>query len=281
MGNIVYLDGKFVYDKFATTHITDRGYQFADAAYEVVLYINGQAVDLDPHLDRLERTLSEVEISMPFSKKALILNIQTLLQKNYCKNGLVYIQISRGIAPRNHATRYNIKPFIVMTVKPVTYHALCAQRNKVISVTLIPDQRWGRCDLKTVGLLPNIMAMHQAIDNGFDDALLYDSEGITEGTSWNFWIINSKGNLQTRPLDNHILWGITRQTIQNIANKKNIQVIEKAITFDDLKFSSGAFATSASKFVMAINRIDDIYFENTHPIIADLFDAYVSLFPKD
>lgn len=280
MPNIVYVNGTFVHNPDAYTHITDRGYQFADAAYEVVLFINKVGIDMDLHLDRLDRTLSELNIPQPMSRAALQINIETLLAKNHQKNGLVYIQVSRGICPRNHIYPNNIKPFMVMTTKNVSRETLVSQKYKRLSLTLTPDQRWKRCDLKTVGLLPNILAMRSAVDKRYDDALLYDEQGITEGTSWNFWIITKDGHLQTKPLDHTILWGITRRTILEIAKKHNINVIEKTITVSDLEHAQGAFVTSASKFVMGVHQIDHIYYKHQHPLIEELFDAYIDLFSK-
>ncbi|MFT6071764.1 MAG: D-alanine transaminase [Alphaproteobacteria bacterium] len=276
MPNIAYLNGAFLHNSNAKIHINDRGYQFSDAAYEVVLFVKGLGVDMDLHLDRLDRTLNDLRIKNPMSRQALLINIQTLLQKNNVQTGMIYIQVSRGVAPRNHPfPTHDIRPTFVMTVKPLNYKKLLAQKNKALSLTLLPDNRWGRCDLKTVGLLPNVLAMQSAIDNGFDDALFYDEAGITEGTSWNFWIINADGALQTRPLGQDILWGITRQTLLRLAHEKKNVIIEKPITIEALKTAQAAFATSATKMVMAVHKIDMYEFDTNHPIIESLRGAYL------
>lgn len=279
MTQIIYLNGAYVYNHDAKTHINDRGYQFADAAYEVVLCIHNTWFDMDLHLNRLDRTLDALKIDFKMSREALVMNMKTLMQKNHIKTGMVYVQISRGVAPRNFPfPKQAIKPILVMTVRPLSYDSLIKQKHKKLSVTLLPDNRWGRCDLKTVGLLPSVLATQQAIDEGFDDALFYDDKGITEGTSWNFWIVNKDGNLQTRPLGHDILHGITRHTVLKIAQEKNISIVEQPITIDDLKNAKEAFATSATKMVMSIKSIDEIVYDNVCPIANLLCDAYLELF---
>ena len=279
MANIVYLNGSYVHNPNAKTHINDRGYQFADAAYEVVLWINHIGFDIDLHLDRLDRTLDVLKINLKMSRQALIMNMQTLMQKNNLKTGTVYIQVSRGIAPRNFPfPKETIKPTLVMTAKSLNYEMLLAQKHKKLSVTLLPDNRWGRCDLKTVGLLPSVLATQYGISAGYDDALFYDDKGITEGTSWNFWIVNSDGHLQTRPLGHDILHGITRHTILRIAQENNMSIIEEPITIDDLKNAKEAFATSATKMVMSIHSIDDIVYNGDNPVASVLRDAYLQFF---
>lgn len=279
MTQIIYVNGAYHHSPNATVHINDRGYQFADAAYEVVLFINQIGFDTDLHLDRLERTLAALDIQFTMSRKALIMNMQTLMQKNRLKTGMVYIQISRGVAPRNFPfPTGSIKPTCVMTARPLNYETLLKQKDKKLKTTLLPDNRWGRCDLKTVGLLPSVLAIQTAINHGFDDAVLYDNQGITEGTSWNFWIVTQNGDLQTRPLGNDILHGITRHTLMDIAKQKNMSIIEKPITVDDLRTALEAFATSATKMVMSIASVDDIYFPKDTPIASKLRDAYLKRF---
>lgn len=279
MTQIIYLNGAYVHNHDAKTHINDRGYQFADAAYEVVLCIHNTWFDMDLHLNRLDRTLDALKIDFKMSRQALVMNMKTLMQKNHIKTGMVYIQISRGVAPRNFPfPKQAIKPILVMTARSLNYDSLVKQKHKKLSLTLLPDNRWGRCDLKTVGLLPSVLANQQAIDAGFDDALFYDEKGITEGTSWNFWIVNKDGNLQTRPLGHDILHGITRHTVLKIAREKNISIVEQPITLDDLKNAREAFATSATKMVMSIKSIDEIVYDNVCPIANLLCDAYLELF---
>ncbi len=279
MTQIIYLNGAYVHNNDAKIHINDRGYQFADAAYEVVLFIHGVGFDIDLHLNRLDRTLDALKINFKMSRQALVMNMKTLMQKNNIQTGMVYIQISRGVAPRNFPfPKKPIKPTLVMTVRALNYNVLLKQKHKKLSLTMLPDNRWGRCDLKTVGLLPSVLATQQAIEAGFDDALFYDDKGITEGTSWNFWIVNKDGNLQTRPLGYDILHGITRHTILKIAQENKIAIIENSITHNDLKNAKEAFATSATKMVMSIKSIDNIVYDDACPIGHLLCDAYLSLF---
>jgi len=279
MSKIAYINGRYLVENQAMVHITDRGYQFSDAAYEVILFIDKIAIDIDLHLDRLERTLSELHIKNPYSRRALMLNIKTLCEKNSVSTGMVYIQVSRGVAPRNHAIpEKEIMPTFVMTVKPLNKQKLMNDNHKALRLTLMPDNRWGRCDLKTVGLLPNILALHTATRKNFDDALFYDNQGITEGTSWNFWIINADGVLQTRPLEHTILWGITRHTFLKIAKEKKYSILEKTITMDDLKSAQGAFVTSATKIAMSVSQIDNQSFQTPHLFVRELRQAYINHF---
>jgi D-alanine transaminase len=279
MTHIIYINGTYHHNHDAKTHINDRGYQFADAAYEVVLFVNNIGFDIDLHLNRLNRTLDALKIHFPMSRTALIMNMHTLMQKNHIKTGTVYIQISRGVAPRNFPFPVApIKPILVMTTKALNYDMLLKQKDKRLTLTLLPDNRWGRCDLKTVGLLPSVLATQHAIDNGFDDGLFYDEHGITEGTSWNFWIVTQDGHLQTRPLGNDILHGITRHTILDIAKTKNMKIIEKPISITDLKNALEAFATSATKMVMSVGSIDDIIYPQITPVADLLRDAYLKKF---
>jgi D-alanine transaminase len=279
MTQIIYVNGIYHHNHDAKIHISDRGYQFADAAYEVILFVNQLGFDIDLHLARLSRTLDALQIQFTMTNKAMIMNMHTLMQKNHIKTGLVYIQISRGVAPRNFAfPKKPIQPTLVMTTKALNLNALLKQKEKKLKLTLLPDNRWGRCDLKTVGLLPSVLATQHAIDNGFDDALLYDEHGITEGTSWNFWIVTKDGCLQTRPLGVDILHGITRHTVLEIAKSKNIPIIEKPITHNELSDALEAFATSATKMVMSIQSVDNIVFDNKNNIATALYEAYLKKF---
>jgi D-alanine transaminase len=279
MTHIIYLNGAYVHSPYAKTHINDRGYQFADAAYEVVLCIKNTWFDMDLHLDRLNKTLDALKINFTMSRQALIMNMKSLMQKNHIQTGMVYIQISRGVASRNFPfPKESIKPTLVMTARSLNYDMLLKQKHKKLALTLLPDNRWGRCDLKTVGLLPSVLATQQAIDSGFDDALFFDQKGITEGTSWNFWIVNKEGHLQTRPLGNEILHGITRHTILKIAQAKKMSLIEAPITIDDLKTAQECFATSATKMVMPVKSIDDITYRDATPIVDMLNEAYLEFF---
>lgn len=277
MPHISYLSlygrGRFLPHAQAYTHINDRGYQFADAVYEVVTVIEGKFLDFDRHIQRLRRTLSHLKIELSMSDKALYILCKTLLEKNKSYTGLVYFQISRGIALRNHAFPKDVKPVIVLTFTPWSVKKF--NNRKPLSLKSFPDLRHKRCDLKTVALLPNILALEEAKSEGFDDALFYDENGfIREGSSWNFWIVDSEGNLKTRYLDEYILHGITRQTILELAETNNLKVEEANISFDDIKTARECFATSASKFAYPIRKIDDIELPNNHPIADKLFELY-------
>ena len=280
MPKISYVAGRYLPHPYAVTHINDRGYQFADAAYEVVTFIKGVSLDMEAHLARLRRTLSFLKIdNFKMSDRAIELVIETLLEKNRIKTGTVYIQISRGIAPRNHFFPTDARPILVMTCAPLSLEKVKAQMLNPLKVKTLPDLRHARCDLKTVGLLPNVLAMQQAKDSGYDDALFIDQDGyITEGSCWNFWIVTKDKKLKTRFLDEQILHGITRQTVLKCAEKMNLEVIEEKISKDDIKNASEAFATSASKFCITVKAVDDVTFADNCPVTSQLRESYFECF---
>ena len=279
MSHIAFVSGRFIPQSQATTHICDRGYQFADAAYEVIGFIHKKPMDIDLHLDRLERTLSHLRIDFKISRRAFILLMETLLEKNRTHSGLIYIQISRGIAPRSHPFPKEIKPVFVMTVTPFTTKTLSKMCHKTLTVKTANDLRHKICDVKTVSLLPNVLAMQSALDDGYDDALLVDNNGnITEGTSWNFWIVTKDGQVKTRGLDNHILHGITRHTVLDCAKELEMNVTQGNISLEEALNAQEAFATSASKFVMPITKIDDIIMPEQNDFSKKLRYAYLQKF---
>ena len=279
MPNIAYISNRFLPLRSAKTSITDRGYQFADAAYEVVTFVDDKMLDFDLHIQRLWRTLSALKMDMPCSPRALELLTKTLIQKNYIHTGMVYFQVSRGIAPRSHIIPQNMTPVLSMICTRLKRDILLSPMPKALSVALSADLRHKRCDLKTVGLLPNVLSLDDARINGFDDALFYDENGcITEGTSWNFWILDKDNILRTRYLDNHILHGITRHTVMKCAENMNLKIIESDITLSDIHTAKEAFATSASKFAVPIKKIGDIVLPDDNPVTLTLRQAYIDYF---
>lgn len=258
MSRVAYVNGRYGPKSQAAVHVEDRGYQFADAVYEVWGVSGGHLMDYDGHMARLERSLDELRIRRPMTREALTQVLRETVRRNRVVDGLVYLQISRGTAPRDHAfPSADTPPSVVVTAKSISRARQEAAASKGISVVTRPDIRWGRCDIKTVGLLPNILAKQDALDSGAGDAWLVDDMGlITEGTSANAWIVDRDGVLRTRDTQANILRGITRAAILSIANEQGLKLEERGFTVDDVKSAREAFYTNASGFATPVVTID-------------------------
>ncbi len=259
MPRLCYVNGRFVPHNDGVVSIEDRGYQFADSVYEVVPVADEKLVDEAPHLDRLERSLSELKIDMPMARAALALKMRELIRMNGLRDGLVYMQVTRGVAPRNHAFPTKpVKPALVMTTKRMNFNKM---RKFVDGVPVIsaPDIRWGRCDIKTTGLLPNCLGKQAATEAGAYEAWLVDRDGmVTEGTSSNAWIVTAEGTLLTRPATNEILNGVTRLTIMRIAGEEGVAFEERAFSLEEARSANEAFVSSATSFVTPVTSIDGV-----------------------
>jgi D-alanine transaminase len=252
MPRFSYVNGRYSRHNEAKVHIEDRGYQFSDAIYEVIACVNGHFVDEKGHLDRLERSLDELKIPMPKSRAALQFIMRQLLQKNRLKTAGVYIQISRGSAPRDFLYARDMKPTVVMVTRPFSFGA--TPKHKMgVRVQTCPDQRWSRRDIKTTGLLAQSLAKTQAHDAGFDDAWMVDDLGyVTEGSSNNAWIVKD-GTLITRHVSSDILKGVTRNALLDLSDLK---VEERSFTPQEAYEADEAFTTSATLFIMPVISID-------------------------
>ncbi len=257
MPRVVYVNGRYVPYGEARVHIDDRAYTFADGVYEVVTVANGRFVDEAPHLDRLDRSLRELRIAAPMSRKALELVLREVVRRNRVRSGLVYLQMSRAVSPRDHAFPRNPHTQVVAWAKTLAPQSAAVAEDgvKVISVL---DNRWGRCDIKSTALLPNVLAKQAARDAGAYEAWFVDEKGlVTEGSSTNAWIITTKGELVTCPLDAGILAGVTRRTVVDLARGEGLQIVERGFSVDEAKAAREAFITSASSFVLPVTQIDD------------------------
>ncbi|GGZ37810.1 D-amino-acid transaminase [Asticcacaulis endophyticus] len=257
MSRIAYVDGRYVRHANACVHIEDRGYQFADAVYEVWSVFNGRLADTQGHLDRLDRSLNELRIETPMTRPALLVVLYEVIRRNRIKDGMVYLQVSRGAAPRDHFFPAGVKPTLVITARSVDRKVAAAKAETGIKVITQPDIRWGRCDIKTVGLLPNVLAKQAAKDAGASDVLFVDSEGfITEGGSANAYIVDQAGVIRTRSLTANILAGITRAQLLKILGSTDIQVKEEAFSVAQALGAKEVFVTAATSLVMPIVDID-------------------------
>jgi len=258
MGRIAYVNGRFERHAEAFVHIEDRGYQFADAVYEVWALFDGKLSDPDGHFARLERSLSELQIDMPMSRSALTIVLRETVRQNRIRDGLLYLQVSRGVAPRDHAFPTTpIPPAIVVTAKAIDREAAEAKAAKGVSVITVPENRWGRCDIKTVGLLPNAMAKQAAKEKGAVEAWFVDELGfVTEGASSNAWIVTADGMVKTRDTNANILRGVTRYTLLDILQSEGIPIDQSPFTPAEALAASEAFITGAGALILPVVAMD-------------------------
>ncbi len=261
-----YVNGRYLPHARAAVHIEDRGYQFADGVYEVVPVYNGILVDEDPHLDRLERSLGELGIAMPMDRRALKLVSRELMRRNDLSNGFLYLQVTRGVAPRDHKfPDRSVPPALVMTTRQMKPHS-DQVLNEGLKVITLPDIRWARCDIKTVSLLPNVLAKQQAVEAGAYEAWQVDPEGrVTEGTSSNAWIVTTDGKVVTRDAGQAILSGITRLSLIELIREEGLTLEERAFTVEEAKAAKEAFLTSSTSYLLPVTRIDETTVGNGHP----------------
>ena len=251
-----YVNNKFCSLDKAKISVNDRGYQFGDAVYEVILYKDGKYLDLEGHLTRLRKSMSRIEIELNISDSAIKTIINRLVAENTLKYGSIYIQVSRGEYSRDHSYfNMPLNPILVILTKKIKENFKIMIPGIKVFTTL--DTRWSNPDIKTTQLLPNVLAKTQGMKNGFGEALFLDENSyVTEGSSSNFWILNKNNILNTRSLDGKILAGITRDSILHCAKEKKIRVEEKKISLDDIKDCKEAFITSASSFVTPVIKVD-------------------------
>jgi len=255
MPRIAYVNGRYGPLSEAAVHVEDRGFQFADGIYEVWAVMDGRLCDSEGHF---ERSLNELRIREPMTRAALSRVLRETFRRNRIRDGLLYLQITRGAARRDHAfPPPGTAPTVVVTAKPVDFAALDAKARKGVAVITQPDIRWGRCDIKTVGLLPNALAKQAAKEAGAGEAWLVDAEGfVTEGSSTNAWIVDGEGRLRTRDTGANILRGVTRKSLIELARECQIEVVEAPFTLVEAKAAREAFFTAASAFVTPVTAID-------------------------
>ena len=258
MSRIVYVNGRYLPRAQAKVDVEDRGYQFSDGVYEVCEVRAGKLIDERRHLARLDRSLSELQMASPMPRAALGVVLREMIQRNRIHDGLVYIQVSRGVARRDHAFPVaGTKPSIVVTAKTIDIAANEKIAADGVAVITMPDQRWARADIKSVSLLPNVLAKQAAREQGAREAWLVDKTGhITEGSSSNAWIINRDGKLLTRHLDNGILAGVTRAVLIESLKSHGVELEERAFTVEEAYAAREAFITSATQSVMPVVQID-------------------------
>jgi D-alanine transaminase len=278
MSRIAFVNGRYLPQRDAAVNVEDRGYQFGDGIYEVVHLHDGRYIDEDRHLDRLERSLREIELPMPMTRAALRLVLREVARRNRVTEGLLYMQVTRGVARRDHAFPSRpVDPALVVTIKRIPPYPADVDAWAAAAITM-PDLRWTRRDIKSVNLLPNVLARQAAKARGAVEAVLYDEATgmVTEGAATTFWIVDEHGALRTRHLDNVILPGCTRGALMAELRDAGIPYDERGFTLEEARRAREAFITSATSFVKPITRLDGapVGDGGVGPVTRRLFDIF-------
>jgi D-alanine transaminase len=258
MSRIAYVNGRYLAHRAAAVHVEDRGYQFADGVYEVCEVRGGRLVDERRHMARLVRSLGALRISLPMPLAALSVVLHETVRRNRVRDGIVYLQVTRGVARRDHAfPPPGTAPSIVVTARALDAAKGEKTAAEGIAVVTLADNRWARPDIKSVALLPNVLAKQAARDAGAREAWLVDAKGlVTEGASSNAWIVTAAGEVVTRPADNSILNGISRAVVLDAIAEQGLRLVERPFTAAEAYAAKEAFVTAASQIVTPVVRID-------------------------
>jgi D-alanine transaminase len=266
LSRIVYVNGRYVPYAQAAVHAEDRGFQFGDGIYEVCEVRGGRLIDEARHMQRLARSLGELKIAAPMSAPALGHVMREVIRRNRVKDGLVYLQVTRGAAPREFLFPADTEPTVVCLARPMATAGLDARALEGIAVKSMPDIRWQRCDIKTVMLLPACLAKEAARQDGAREAWFVDADGfVTEGASSNAWIVDAGGAVITRQLGPAILPGVTRATLRDVLEGEGMKLIERPFRLDEAYAAREAFITSATQTVMPVVRLDGRAIANGKP----------------
>ncbi len=284
MSRIAYVNGRYVEHADAAVHVEDRGFQFADGVYEVCEIRDGLIVDLTRHLDRLDRSLRELRMGSPMGRHPLTVVIREVLRRNRVRNGIFYLQVTRGAVRRDHFfPAPGTPPTLVITAKSTDPSVMRRKYETGIKVITVAENRWDRVDIKSVGLLPNVLAKQQARDAGAQDAIYIDRSGVVmEGASSNVWIVTREGTLVTRPAEHGILRGITRTTLLDVAAVLGLAVEEREFGIEDMLSAREVFFTSATGSCVPIVEIDGKTIANGHPgtVASSIRDAFFDIAEK-
>ncbi|YCI04201.1 D-amino-acid transaminase [Ensifer sp. D2-11] len=284
MPRIAYVNGTYVQHAEAAIHVEDRGYQFADGVYEVCEVRHGFIIDLTRHLDRLGRSLGELRIGWPMSRAALVHVIREVLRRNRVRNGLFYLQVTRGVARRDHVfPDADTPPSIVVTAKRTDPGAIARKNAEGISAITVPENRWDRVDIKSVGLLPNVLARQQAKEAGAQEAIFVDVDGmVKEGAATNVWIVDREGTLRTRPAESGILRGVTRTTLMDVAKPLGLAIEETAFSVEEMLAAREVFITAATSICFPVVSVDGKTIGNGHPgsIAQNIREAFFDIAEK-
>jgi D-alanine transaminase len=258
MSRIAYVNGRYLPRREATVHVEDRGYQFSDGVYEVCEVRDGRLIDERRHVERLQRSLGELRIRLPMSPAALGVVMRETMRRNRVHDGIVYLQITRGVARRDHAfPPPGTQPSIVVTARNLDMARSERAAAQGVAVVTLPDNRWERVDIKSISLLPNVLAKQAAREQGAGEAWFVDRDGkVTEGSSSNAWIVTMGGKVVTRAADKGILRGITRTVLIGAIEAQGLTLEERPFTVEEAYGAREAFLTAASQVVLPVVRID-------------------------
>ena len=259
MSRIAYVNGTYTPLSEAGVSVEDRGFQFADGVYEVVYMYDGRLIDCELHMDRLDRSLGELAIEPPMARAAMLAVMAEVARRNRLREGLIYMQVTRGAAPRNHMfPKAGTRPTFVITMRRAPGFPASADKIAITAITA-DDQRWARCDIKSVSLLPNILAREAARQVGAGEAILVDREGmVTEGAATSVWMVDQQGKLITRPLSHAILPGCTRAALIGLLAQSNVVFEERAFSLEELRAAREIFVTAATSFVKPVVNLDGV-----------------------
>jgi D-alanine transaminase len=258
VSRLAYVNGRYLPLRDAAVNVEDRGYQLSDGVYEVCEVLAGRLIDERRHMARLDRSLRELRIAWPVAPVALGAIMREVVRQNRVAEGIVYVQLTRGVAPRDHGFPVPaVRPALVVTARSLPLAARNRRAEQGVAVVTVPENRWARVDIKTIGLLPNVLARQAARDAGAYEAWFVDADGyVTEGASTNAWIVSRDRKLVTRAADRGILRGITRTGVLDLAAAKQLAVEERAFTVGEAQSAAEAFITSASALVTPVTSID-------------------------
>ena len=258
MSRIAYVNGRYLPLRDASVNVEDRGYQFSDGVYEVCEVRGGKLIDERRHMERLRHSLGELRIAMPMEPQALSVVFHEVVRRNRIRWGIVYLQITRGVSRRDHAfPPAGTRPSVVVTARNMDFTAAEKLAGDGIAVITVSENRWERVDIKSVSLLPNVLAKQAAREQGAKEAWFVDKSGhVTEGSSSNAWIVTRDGKVITRQVDHGILKGITRTVVLEVMAQQGLKLEERAFTLEEAHAAREAFVTSASQIVMPVVRID-------------------------
>lgn len=260
MSRVVYVNGAYVPLSAAAVSAQDRGFQFGDAVYEVWALRDGRWFDAGAHMARLVRSLQELRIDLPLSQAALWVVLRETARRNRVRDGIVYIQVSRGSAPRDHGFPAKpVRPTVIVFAKHIDRAAAAARAEQGVRVISLPETRWARRDIKSVNLLPNVLARQAAREAGAFEAWFVGADGeVTEGTSSTAWIVDAGGGLRTRPLSSDLLHGVTRAALLGIARERGLEIAERAFTVAEAQSAREAFISGASNPAVPVVMIDGV-----------------------
>jgi len=258
MPRVAYVNGRYLPLRDAAVNVEDRGYQFADGVYEVCEVKGGRLIDERRHMARLDRSLAQLRIRAPMTRTALGVVMRETVRLSRIDEGIIYLQVTRGVARRDHGfPSAEVAPSVVVTAHAIDPARRAKRAEEGVAVITLPDNRWDRVDIKTVALLPNVLARQAAIDAGAYEAWFVDDDGfVTEGSATNAWIVTGEGTLVTRAADRGILRGISRGVVMEAGAAQRVRFEERRFSVAEALAAREAFLTAATALVLPVVTID-------------------------